>query len=410
MTATRFNLADGGLKPTLQVAVRSVRLDSSNDVYGWTLPPTEVTTVLYPDRLERDGDVERRFDDPLEALQWLDEERTRDEDACWVGFLGYEIGRRFEPAAKHREERDTKTPLFWFAKVAVGRASARRSPDVVLKHDQREITSSFRRDEYLAAVQRCSEYIAAGDAYQVNLSQRLTISNPTAADIIYDHLLRETPATFGALLDLGDVTVISNSPELFLHVTPTGMVTTKPIKGTRPTSETAASLFESEKDAAELNMIVDLERNDLGRVCETGSVRVSMPRTIETHPTVHHGVATVTGQLRDDVGLIGLLAATFPSGSVTGAPKIRAMQIIDELEPVARGPYCGAIGRLDADGSMLFNVAIRTATWTAEALHIPVGGGIVADSDPVAEFDETLVKARALLKAAGVEQVALHDR
>ena len=162
-------------------------------------------------------------------------------------------------------------------------------------------------------------------------------------------------------------------------------------------------LLHSVKDQAELNMIVDLERNDLGRVCEIGSVRVTQPRTIEAHPTVYHGVATVEGLLRADVDFVDLLRATFPGGSVTGAPKIRAMEIIEELEPVRRGPYCGAIGYLAADGSMEFNVAIRTMTFKDGLVHIPVGGGIVADSDPAAEYEETLVKAKAMFDALGID-------
>jgi para-aminobenzoate synthetase component 1 len=162
------------------------------------------------------------------------------------------------------------------------------------------------------------------------------------------------------------------------------------------------ALRESVKDQAELNMIVDLERNDLGRVCEIGSVKVSEARVIEAHPTVYHGAATVEGLLRREVGLVELLRATFPGGSVTGAPKIRAMEIIEELEPTRRGPYCGAIGYLSADGSMEFNVAIRTMIVKDGLVHIPVGGGIVADSAPAEEYEETLTKARAMLGALGL--------
>ncbi|HSU69508.1 MAG TPA: chorismate-binding protein, partial [Tepidisphaeraceae bacterium] len=163
-----------------------------------------------------------------------------------------------------------------------------------------------------------------------------------------------------------------------------------------------AELRDSIKDQAELNMIVDLERNDLGRVCRIGTVKVPEPRVIESHPTVFHGAATIEGVLRDDVGFIDLLRAVFPGGSITGAPKIRAMQIIEELEPVRRGPYCGAIGYLAGDGSMEFNVAIRTMIFREGLVHVPVGGGIVADSDPAAEYDETLVKAQAMFAALGL--------
>jgi para-aminobenzoate synthetase component 1 len=162
------------------------------------------------------------------------------------------------------------------------------------------------------------------------------------------------------------------------------------------------ALRDSLKDQAELNMIVDLERNDLGRICRLGSIEVVEPRAIEAHPTVYHGVATVRGDLREDVHFVDLLRAMFPGGSVTGAPKISAMEIIDELEPVRRGPYCGAIGYIDVKGNMEFSVAIRTMIAKAGRIYIPVGGGIVADSDPAAEFEETLVKATAMFAAMDV--------
>jgi anthranilate/para-aminobenzoate synthase component I len=204
-------------------------------------------------------------------------------------------------------------------------------------------------------------------------------------------------------LDFGDFGLISNSPELFLRVTPDRRVITRPIKGTRPRLPgMEIELRDSLKDQAELNMIIDLERNDLGRVCEVGSVRVSEPRSIEAHPTVYHGVATVEGKLRPEVTFVDLLRATFPGGSITGAPKIRAMQIIEELEPVRRGPYCGAIGYVAPDGTMEFNVAIRTMILKDGMVHVPVGGGIVADSDPREEYEETLVKSRAMFAALGV--------
>jgi anthranilate/para-aminobenzoate synthase component I len=186
-------------------------------------------------------------------------------------------------------------------------------------------------------------------------------------------------------------------------------VVTRPIKGTRPRGVgMREELLRSEKDQAELNMIVDLERNDLGRVCEVGSVRVTQTRAIEEHPTVYHGVATVEGRLREDVGLVELLRATFPGGSVTGAPKIRAMEIIEELEPVRRGPYCGAIGWIGAGGAMEFNVAIRTMVVKGGTVYMPVGGGIVADSVPEREYEETIVKARAMFDAVGVKELS-HD-
>jgi para-aminobenzoate synthetase component 1 len=275
------------------------------------------------------------------------------------------------------------------------------------RHSDAPLRADFTPDAYLAAVQRCKDYIAAGDIYQVNLSQRFTVGLRQPPCQIYQRLMQQYPALYGGYLDFGDFALICNSPELFLRVQPlpggARRITTRPIKGTRPRAPGMdLELRDSIKDQAELNMIVDLERNDLGRVCRIGSVKVTQPRIIEAHPTVYHGVATIEGILRPEVTFVDLLCATFPGGSITGAPKIRAMQIIDELEPVPRGPYCGAIGYLDADGSMQFNIAIRTMVVADGLVHIHVGGGIVADSDPAAEYDETLVKARAMFAALGL--------
>lgn len=195
----------------------------------------------------------------------------------------------------------------------------------------------------------------------------------------------------------------SVSPELFLQVDAQGNVMTRPIKGTRPADVDVSELLNSAKDIAELTMIVDLIRNDLGRVCDYGSVRVLDPRSIESHPTVHHGVAAIVGRLHPEKDIVDLLRATMPGGSITGAPKIRAMQIIDELEPHIRGPYCGAMGMIGRD-ELCFNIAIRTAMieqCSDNGMHIQwhAGGGIVADSDPAAEFEETSAKAAAVVKA-----------
>ncbi|MCK4602830.1 MAG: anthranilate synthase component I family protein, partial [Phycisphaerae bacterium] len=199
--------------------------------------------------------------------------------------------------------------------------------------------------------------------------------------------------------------VVSSSPELFLRLRGDRVIT-RPIKGTRPrvgspeADEAAkADLLASPKDNAELAMIIDLLRNDLGRVCSFGSVRVTEPCRLETHPTVFHLVGTVEGRLRDGVGPAELLRATFPGGSITGAPKIRAMEIIDELEPSARGVYTGCIGHVGADGACEWNIAIRTIVCDGGEAYVQVGGGIVADSSPDGEYDETLDKARAMLEA-----------
>ena len=379
-----------------------VRLDSSlADDAGWSTAAAAGDLVLRCDEgrpvLTGGGRVVKHFADPLAGLDWLDRERRGDAGRRWVGLLGYKLGRHFEPTAAARPPRPTSTPLYAFARVPVEPGTAQIDPCRGGSRGSRP-TSNFTQTAYLAAVRRCIGYVAAGDVFQINLAQQLALHYRGTADALYAAL---PPAAYGGLFDLGDVAVIGNSPELFLRVTSDNRVVTRPIKGTRPRRPgMREELLRSDKDAAELNMIVDLERNDLGRVCETGTVRVERPREIEEHPTVYHGAATVAGTLRPGVGLVELLAATFPSGSVTGAPKIRAMQIIDALEPDPRGPYCGAAGHLDADGSLQLNVAIRTATLKNGHLVVPVGGGIVADSDPASEYDETLVKARAILDAA----------
>jgi anthranilate/para-aminobenzoate synthase component I len=270
--------------------------------------------------------------------------------------------------------------------------------------DDAPVRRTFTRRAYEKSVERVIDYIRAGDVFQVNLAQRFTLPLHESPHAIYNRLRKSAPGWFGAYLGYSNLALISNSPELFLRVTPSGDVTTRPIKGTRPHNDGLDDeLRASRKDQAELNMIVDLERNDLGRVCHTGSVRVVEPRVIESHPTVYHGAATIKGKLRPNVGLPELLAATFPGGSVTGAPKIRAMQIIDELEPTWRGPYCGAIGYVSCDGHIEFNLAIRTMIVHRREVHVHVGGGIVADSDPAAEYEETIVKARAMLSALGLD-------
>ncbi len=346
------------------------------------------------------GTVIRQWSDPLAALHWMSGTFWPGEGR-WIGYLSYDLGRLFE-ALPSRAAEELNLPLFVFtycrpvADRPGGAEADYGISDVPLRSD-------FTRDQYESTVRRVMDYIAAGDVFQVNLSQRFTAGLKWHPAEIYRRLVRESPAPYGAYLGYEDFAIVSNSPELFFRVTPDRRIVTRPIKGTRPSRQGMdAELRDSIKDQAELNMIVDLERNDLGRVCEIGSVHVAEGRVIESYPTVCHGVATICGTLRQDVTFVDLLRAMFPGGSVTGAPKIRAMQIIDELEPVRRGPYCGAIGYLDSAGNMRFNVAIRTMIAQGGRIHIPVGGGIVADSDPTGEYQETLVKAQAMFAAAGV--------
>ncbi|HOX06659.1 MAG TPA: aminodeoxychorismate synthase component I [Planctomycetota bacterium] len=267
------------------------------------------------------------------------------------------------------------------------------------------LRSNFTPGEYEAAVARVIEYIRAGDIFQANLTQRFTARWSRGALGLYLRLRRVNPAPFAAYYDSGRAQIASASPELFLRVDGR-RVETRPIKGTRPRSDDpetdrrlAAELLGSPKDRAELTMIVDLERNDLGRVCSYGSVRVEDHLALESFATVHHLVSTVAGELHDGRTLVDLLRATFPGGSITGAPKIRAMQIIDELERSARGVYTGALGCIGLDGFVELNLPIRTFTVADGRAHFGVGGGIVADSSPAGEYQETLDKARGLVAA-----------
>jgi para-aminobenzoate synthetase component 1 len=267
------------------------------------------------------------------------------------------------------------------------------------------VFSNFDRDGYLKVVQRAIDYIHAGDCFQVNLAQRLVTPQRLSSLETYLRLREKNPSPFAAYADLGQFQIISASPELFLRVSDRGEVETRPIKGTRPRGRTeaddranAADLLASTKDRAENVMIVDLLRNDLGRVCDFGSVRVEEVCRLETYPTVHHLVSVVRGRLPARRTALDLLQASFPGGSVTGAPKVRAMEIIAELEPHARGPYCGSLGYVSFSGAMETSILIRTMTAGRGWLQFPVGGGIVADSDPKREYEETLHKAAGMLR------------
>jgi para-aminobenzoate synthetase component 1 len=258
--------------------------------------------------------------------------------------------------------------------------------------------------QYCAAVRAVHEYIAAGDVYQVNLAQRFTVQDPPVPWRLFA-AWQQHPMPFAAYVDGGDFTLVSNSPECLLALHGRD-VATFPIKGTRERGADvrsdqalARALADSPKDRAEHIMIVDLERNDLGRVCRTGSVRVEELARVYTYPSLHHMVSTVRGELTPSATLADVLRAIFPGGSITGAPKVRAMEIIDELEPVARGFYTGAIGYLGADGSARFSLLIRSAIAARGMLTYHAGGGIVADSVAMREYEETLLKAQAFFAA-----------
>jgi para-aminobenzoate synthetase component 1 len=277
-------------------------------------------------------------------------------------------------------------------------------PDIPDAH-RLGLRSNFTRDGYLRAVARVIEYIFAGDIFQANLSQRLEAPLVGTPLQLYRRLRSRNPAPFSAFLDFGEVVVASSSPERFLRVEDRH-VEARPIKGTRPRgvgpehdAALALALAESGKDRAENVMIVDLLRNDLSRVCEPGSVRVPELFALEHYATVHHLVSTVVGDLDPTRDAADLLRAAFPGGSITGAPKVRAMQIIAELEPTRRGVYCGAIGYWSVTGALDTSIVIRTYLVLGDVVYFQAGGGIVADSEPELEYRETLDKARGLIAA-----------
>jgi para-aminobenzoate synthetase component 1 len=297
---------------------------------------------------------------------------------------------------------------------SVGEAILPRASDG--RRDRRSHSASppalqpdFSPEEYRRAVARVIDYIRAGDIFQANLSQRFAAAMPTSGPELYLRVRDlNRPPHAGYLALAGGAEILSASPELFLHVADDGLVTTRPIKGTRPRSadpaedeRLRAELSNSPKDRAELTMIVDLLRNDLGRVCGYGSVRVTEPRVLECYATVHHAVATVTGRLADGRDRLDLLAGSLPGGSITGAPKVRAMQIIRELERSPRRVYTGSLGRFGTAGGMDLNIAIRTLLAADGRVSFGVGGGVVADSDPEAEYQETLHKAAGMIRALG---------
>lgn len=366
----------------------------------------------------------------------------------WIGYFGYELGRFIEKLP-HRAADDIGLPMvqlafydkaivydpaqdaFHLVAVEMDAAASIASKFATLNDWLNEaaacstnipaeqtfetvepsgVECNLSPEEYFAALKQIGRHIVDGDVYQINFSQRFSTPFRASAIDLFHWQNRHNPSPYAAYLGRHDAAVVSASPELFLQVSGDRIVTC-PIKGTRPRKadlpESAAEnrarfaeLVESEKDQAELAMIVDLERNDLARVCVAGTREVLCARTIEAFPTVYHAAATVAGTLAlpaTPERIEGVLRATFPGGSITGAPKIRAMEIIDALEPTARGVYTGSIGWIGLNFDLCWNIAIRTVVVHRGCAYVQTGGGIVADSDPQAEWDETLVKARALL-------------
>ncbi|MGD9188067.1 MAG: aminodeoxychorismate synthase component I, partial [Desulfobacteraceae bacterium] len=287
-----------------------------------------------------------------------------------------------------------------------------RTEDQPCEADARQMRSNFSPEGYEAAVGRIIDYIAAGDVYQVNLSQRFQVPFQGNGFHLFRQLYDKNPAPFFAFVHAGDHQIISTSPERFL-MRAQDRVETRPIKGTRPRGATAEqdramreALAASTKDDAELSMIVDLLRNDIGKVCAPGSVRVSEHKRMEAYQNVYHLVSVVEGTLDADKDSVDLIQACFPGGSITGCPKVRAMEIIDELESCRRHIYCGSIGYLSFHDTMDLSIAIRTATLVGDTLRFSVGGGVVYDSEPRAEYEETLHKGQTLMAACTGSQAA----
>jgi len=350
-----------------------------------------------------------------------------------IGYFGYDLARRIEQLPCHARDveaipdmavgiydwavvidhvqraswlvsggRDPRTDARWDELIALFNDTPHATP----RHPFRvgPVTCNFTPDSYRQAFSRVQRYIRAGDCYQVNLAQRFVAEAHGDHWLGYQTLRRLNPAPYSAYLNFPGARILSSSPERFLEVKQ-GRVETKPIKGTRPRaaapeadSALARELRDSLKDRAENLMIVDLLRNDLGKVCQAGSVAVPKLFEVESFTTVHHLVSTVTGRLDDGIDAVGLLRAAFPGGSITGAPKIRAMEIIEELEPNRRGIYCGAIGWLGFNGDMDTNIAIRTMVGSDQSLRFWAGGGLVADSRADDEYQECLDKASAMLR------------
>jgi anthranilate/para-aminobenzoate synthase component I len=385
--------------------------------------------------------------DPLETSSaWLPEcndpaglGRPDDSDGRrdvprWIGVIPYECARSLERAAWTRTPDDRPAPHIaqplWRRYGAVIDVDLERGVLRVVGDDHAKVMGLARelrerpfsrrarapvrlvareeesRRAHLDRIRAAQELIRAGDLYQVNLARRQRFAVDGAPLDLYLAIAERAPADYGACLDLDGTLVCASSPELFLAIDgPTGWAKTAPIKGTRPRGHDADTdrklrrdLDESAKERAELTMILDVERNDLGKVCAPGSVRLLTGPQVTTHPTIHHRSALIGGLLRRDTTLLQTLRAMFPSGSVTGAPKVRAMEVIARLEPVRRGLYTGAFGYLTHGGSVCLAMAIRVLTMQNGEAHYFAGGGIVADSDPDAELDETRWKSTQIAR------------
>jgi para-aminobenzoate synthetase component I len=338
-----------------------------------------------------------------------------------IGTAGERRARERRDFVRGRLQGRTSEPVKEWTGSGTGLAVSPQSPQTyplagIEGAERISLRSTFTHPGYLSAVARVREYIVAGDIFQANLSQRFQAGLHEPTFELYCRLRKRNPAPFAAYLGFDDVGVLSASPERFLRLNDQRLVETRPIKGTRPRglgpmhdAALGRALAESAKDRAENVMIVDLLRNDLSRVCRPGTVRVPELFALEQHPTVHHLVSTVLGELAPGREAEDLIRATFPGGSITGAPKVRAMEIIAELEPTQRGVYCGSVCYISLTGAMDSSIVIRTYLAIRGQVYFQAGGGIVADSDVELEYRETLDKARALIETLTESQVASRE-
>lgn len=398
--------------------------------------------------LEEDGSVNILDENAFDVLQTLYQKYTFSYESelpfvgGFVGYLGYDLRHHVEPLpaiAKDlvsipdaflglydgvyiydHENKQWHLAAFGLKKdvsdimmaleAAIASAKEVSAPLTFEENKPCFAQSNVTKETYLNRVQAVRDHIWNGDLYQVNFTQHFTVPITVAPWEIYKKLRTVNPAPFSAYMDFGEGALASSSPERFIQLK-NNIIETRPIKGTMPRyvddpvkdAETQRLLQNSEKDRSELLMIVDLERNDIGRVSKIGTVKVPELFCLETYETVHHLVSTVVGELAEGLTPVDLIRATFPGGSITGAPKIKAMTVIDALEPTTRNLYTGSIGYLGLNGDMDLNIVIRTLVIKDDHAYFGVGGGVVWDSDPLSEYEESLTKGKALLKTLNAE-------
>lgn len=415
--------------------------DAEHDILVADPVYTVVCHGEFTNIVDRQGETRCSREPLLDILRGLLDQQTDDDQLPFmggaVGYFSYEYGRRLQgmsnaetgaglPEAAlgiydwavivdHQRQQawlagpgsDSRTRSYWQSLEQSLNTAAAPEPAEDHSGFVGQPVSNMSPSAYADAFQCIRRYLIEGDCYQVNLAQRFTLGFDGDPWQLYLQMRQQNPAPYAAYLDLPFGKILSSSPEQFVGLTG-DIAITRPIKGTRPRGGTgeedeflATELQNSDKDRAENLMIVDLLRNDLGRVCEPGSIQVPELFRVETYPTVHHLVSTISGQLRKDEDALSLLGACFPGGSITGAPKHRAMQIIHELEPDSREVYCGSIGWIGFNGNMNTNIAIRTLLIRNQQASYWAGGGIVADSVEAEEFEETLHKAAAFLRLVG---------